>query len=110
MSAIPPIGTLFVHAQKRVKQPMRRNADGSWSLELNGAVRIWELVESLPEGRQHPTNPLRSTGDRHKLRCVEERGFLPANSYGVGHEIFVEDAWFRWRTDFQRIAPEKAVG
>jgi hypothetical protein len=105
---LPPIGTRFVHEQKRVKQPMR-GGPGAWELEKSGAVRVWELIESLPEGRPHQRNPLRTTGERHKLRIVEERGFLPTHSYGVGYEMFVEDAWFTWRTDFRRIAPGKGA-
>jgi hypothetical protein len=87
---------------------MQRNAAGEWVLESAGAHRVWELVESLPlEGLAHRHNPLRHGCDRHTLRLVEEAGFTRAYTYGVGHEIHVEDAWFD-RPDFTRL-PATAV-
>ncbi len=100
---IPPVGTCFLRAAKRVKQPMQRDAQGEWILEPAGAHRVWELVETLPlEGLKHRHNPLRHGCDRHTLRLVAETGFTPAYTYGVGHEMHVEDSWFD-RPDLQRL-------
>lgn len=80
---IPPIGTRYEFRKGRT------------------AHRVWELVESLPEGTKSTAE--RHGCDRHTLRCVEEVGLIPSECYGVGTEIHVEDAWFA-NTVARRVA------
>lgn len=60
-----------------------------------GARRVYELVESLPEGAPVPQD--RYPGDRHTIRVIAEEGFMPSSAYGVGWEFHVEDQWFAER-------------
>lgn len=67
-----------------------------------GARRVYELVESLP--REQAASAERCGGDRHAIKVVEETGFVPDASYGIGWTLFVEDLWFTNRTDARRLS------
>jgi hypothetical protein len=76
---VPPVGARFEFRYSRLER------------------RVYELVESLPEGKVHSC-------DRHTLRLVEEEGFQPERAGGIGFEFQTEDAWFTTRTDARRVA------
>lgn len=63
-----------------------------YALTYGKARRVWRLAE-----RVTPAEAIRRgqhSCDRNRLRLVEEQGFTPAYSYGIGCDIYVEDAWF----------------
>lgn len=69
---------------------------------FRGARRVYELIAILPEGT--PAAPDRHAYDRFKLKVISESGFIASACYGVGWEMFVEAAWFVYRTDARQVA------